>query len=663
MTGIVHRVLLILGLLAVLSAPSYAQAPSPDALSVQTWNVAVGQHVYLSQHGARVPDHLAFGVGLMVNYQRNPFTIYNVDANGDRGELRTRVVEDLLTGELFGYLGLFKHVAVGLSMPLALYQTGTTVTDTGEPASGGDLSSFAWGDLALHVKGHLYTVKDQGLSFGAVLSITAPTGKYSDNYVGEINATFWPRLVAEYNHRYLSAAVNLGGLFRIEEAEFFNGNFHQGQRFTYGVALAVRPAPKVPLSVYLEYFGQTDFSARVDRNPMEVGAGVGYKLPYGIHLLAGGGAGLLAGIGTPDFRVYLGVRWAPSFQDTDQDGVIDENDRCPGKKEDHDGFQDDDGCPDPDNDGDGIPDVRDKCPNEKEDFDDYQDDDGCPDPDNDGDGVPDKEDNCPVHKGPAKDKGCPQDMLDDDGDGIPNVKDKCKAQPEDKDGYQDEDGCPDPDNDGDGIPDEHDQCKDAAEDFDKHEDGDGCPDPDNDGDGVCDDHPDVQKNLAQHRAVCIGKDRCPKSAETINGYKDTDGCPDRRRPLLRLSAKPGKGYKGRFLSPGVRRWFRGTSTRLTPRAERAVIQLAMMLKLKQYAPLRKIVIMAFVEPQIPTAKAKKITQAQADVLRSALVGLGVDGDRVRAVGAAGSNPVCKSRYRRCRRKNRRVSFYITEIRK
>lgn len=46
---------------------------------------------------------------------------------------------------------------------------------------------------------------------------------------------------------------------------------------------------------------------------------------------------------------------------------------------------------------------------------------------------------------------------DRDADGIPNASDSCPAQPEDVDGFQDEDGCPD-DNDGDGILDNVDAC-------------------------------------------------------------------------------------------------------------------------------------------------------------------------------------------------------------
>ena len=75
---------------------------------------------------------------------------------------------------------------------------------------------------------------------------------------------------------------------------------------------------------------------------------------------------------------------------------------------------------------------------------------------------------------------------DRDHDGILDAVDKCPDQPEDKDGFEDADGCPDPDNDGDGVLDAADKCPDKAEDKDGFQDADGCPDPDNDGDGVLD---------------------------------------------------------------------------------------------------------------------------------------------------------------------------------
>ena len=61
----------------------------------------------------------------------------------------------------------------------------------------------------------------------------------------------------------------------------------------------------------------------------------------------------------------LALRCAPRPPgDRDHDGILDNVDKCPNEPEDKDGFEDEDGCPDPDNDKDGILDADDKCPNE-----------------------------------------------------------------------------------------------------------------------------------------------------------------------------------------------------------------------------------------------------------------------------------------------------------
>ncbi len=65
---------------------------------------------------------------------------------------------------------------------------------------------------------------------------------------------------------------------------------------------------------------------------------------------------------------------------------------------------------------------------------------------------------------------------DQDGDGIPDSKDQCVHLAEDKDGFQDEDGCPDDDNDGDLILDEDDRCPMEPAEMGRDEDEDGCTD-------------------------------------------------------------------------------------------------------------------------------------------------------------------------------------------
>jgi outer membrane protein OmpA-like peptidoglycan-associated protein len=102
---------------------------------------------------------------------------------------------------------------------------------------------------------------------------------------------------------------------------------------------------------------------------------------------------------------------------------------------------------------------------------------------------------------------------DSDHDGVPDARDQCPNVPEDRDGDDDDDGCPeatDRDTDHDGLFDTVDQCPNDAEDRDAFQDEDGCPDPDNDQDRI----PDAD-------------DHCPNEAEVYNGYEDQDGCPDR----------------------------------------------------------------------------------------------------------------------------------------
>jgi hypothetical protein len=108
--------------------------------------------------------------------------------------------------------------------------------------------------------------------------------------------------------------------------------------------------------------------------------------------------------------------------------------------------------------------------------------------------------------------GYSPDVRDSDGDGIANGRDKCVLVPEDKDGHDDDDGCPDDDNDGDRRMDAEDKCPEIAEDLDGFDDEDGCPELDNDGDKF----PDLQ-------------DKCPNDAEDGLPPQQTDGCPAGKR--------------------------------------------------------------------------------------------------------------------------------------
>lgn len=82
----------------------------------------------------------------------------------------------------------------------------------------------------------------------------------------------------------------------------------------------------------------------------------------------------------------------------------------------------------------------------------------------------------PAAPGAVASRPGPAANEDSDADGVLGAQDGCPLEAEDKDGFQDSDGCPDADNDGDGIGDEIDRCANDAETVNGYADGDGCPD-------------------------------------------------------------------------------------------------------------------------------------------------------------------------------------------
>jgi outer membrane protein OmpA-like peptidoglycan-associated protein len=94
----------------------------------------------------------------------------------------------------------------------------------------------------------------------------------------------------------------------------------------------------------------------------------------------------------PEFDIHLGIelkfggKKKPTTKegplpdaDDDKDGIANAKDKCVDRAEDHDGFDDLDGCPDIDNDNDRVLDIADKCSTVPENLNGFQDDDGCPD--------------------------------------------------------------------------------------------------------------------------------------------------------------------------------------------------------------------------------------------------------------------------------------------
>jgi OOP family OmpA-OmpF porin len=485
--------LLVLGCVFCLLAGSAMSATRARAQGVPNQQIstnrfvpAIGAANYLQLDGAVVGGHMTPSVEIVVDYAHRPFVIYEAKCpGGDTNNCEVKASKrDIVKAQFDSYVGgtltMWQRVQFGLMLPL-VYTTG----DGYHQSTGAALaattpyidirggSAFGVGDPRLSAKVRLAGEGTEGFLLAGVAYLTAPLGDSiaPGHNLGDDGFTAGAKLAADYRAGKLRVGANAGAVFRPDRTILSTTT---GSEMQYGVAAGFDVTSL--LTVVSEVAAATDFTRSVDGNPVEWR--VGAKLTQGDFVFQlGGGAGLLSGVGTPNFRIIGGAAWQPAGIDSDGDGIGDNVDACPAEKEDKDGYLDDDGCPDLDNDGDGIEDSKDKCPNDAEDPDGFQDQDGCPDRDNDNDGIQDGYDSCPDQAedkdGDRDEDGCPDN--DRDRDGIEDSKDKCPDVPEDTDGFGDDDGCPEVDFDGDGIPDDQDQCPDQMEDKDGFEDDDGCP--------------------------------------------------------------------------------------------------------------------------------------------------------------------------------------------
>ena len=279
--------------------------------------------------------------------------------------------------------------------------------------------------------------------------------------------------------------------------------------------------------------------------------------------------------------------------------------------------------------------------------------------DKDGDGVPDNSDQCPSLPGPAENRGCPLEAPKDrDGDGVLDPNDRCIDQPEDRDNFQDEDGCPEPDNDNDGILDTADKCPNDAGPMQNF----GCPILDKDGDGLNDD-----------------VDQCPNEPEDKDGFKDDDGCPDLDNdndgsPDDRDDCPndPGppenKGCPRKYSLVSVTRdrieikkqikFATGSAKIVGAESEKILDEVA--LALKDNAQIKKIRIEGHTDSVGNDAANLKLSENRANSVMSALIKRNVDPARMEAVGFGETKPIASNSTASGRAENRRTELNIVE---
>ena len=608
--AITSRIASRLLLLALSLIPLQAAGQGAYDLDISNFRPAMDSKGLITVERSKALGTFEPSIGLFLDYS---FGSLQQEIDGDTYDL----VESFGTGRFVLALGLFRnYVEIGASLPVVIVRG-----DADGPGDEAELAGDGLGEAQLALKLKILDRDSAGVGVALIPVIYLPTGE-ADIFATHGGPQIAPRLAVDWTlGSRVSMAVNVGARLRDrrtidQPVTITDANgvartvprtdpFIVGNEATYSAGVGITLLPD-RLDFILEGYGAASLESDAERaTPLEALAAFKLFLVNNSYLSVGATRGLMDSYGDPNpVRIFAGIVFEPGIGDRDGDGLPDDVDQCPDQPEDKDGWQDEDGCPDPDNDGDGILDVVDLCPNEKEDFNGYEDKDGCPD-----------------------------GRRDRDGDGLEDSVDRCPDEPEDKDGFQDDDGCPDPDNDGDGILDTVDQCPMDPEDLDGWEDKDGCPDPDNDKDGILDD-----------------VDQCPNKPENFNGVEDEDGCPEAPKKVVITGGKLNILEKVYF-----------ETNKAVIRQESYDILSQVAESLRQNPEITLIEIQGHTDERGSDSYNMRLSKERAAAVKTFLIDHeGIAASRLTSEGYGETQPIDQASNREAWAKNRRVEFVIKQ---
>ena len=219
------------------------------------------------------------------------------------------------------------------------------------------------------------------------------------------------------------------------------------------------------------------------------------------------------------------------------------------------------------------------------------------------------------------------ETLDHDKDGINDISDLCRHRPEDKDNFEDLDGCPDEDNDQDGVFDNQDQCPlffgDAPY---------GCPDE------------DFRTKDTDLDGVPNSKDYCPDEKETINAFEDNDGCPDSIPEKLNTLLGRMDSIQFEIGSSAIK--------------EGSVVILEKIGQAMQMYPDYNIRVEGHTDDIGTKESNDALSQDRAQSVVTWLIDHNISSERLEAKGFGSSKPLASNNTSEGQLRNRRVEIYM-----
>ncbi len=292
-----------------LSVPATSQAQLVSGFTANNYFPAItSDDDMLTVFSSRTIPKMGWNAGTMLVYAKNP-----LEFGAPAGNRIAGVTNNTVIGNFYATYGILDWMSVGLNIPIWFWNDTRRLLSRNPDAVDPNFdSSMNLGDITLLFKFRLRDNTDRLIGVALIPFVAMPSGP-SSVWAGNGSVSGGLIVVLDFNiHDRVNLALNVGGRAR-DKTTIFNATMDHQLLASLGLSIKLISR----LFLFLEGFMQptfNDFFGNEVGIPAEALGGFKIKVSDRFSVRVGGGVGLTIGIGTPDWRAFLGLNynWAPA---------------------------------------------------------------------------------------------------------------------------------------------------------------------------------------------------------------------------------------------------------------------------------------------------------------------------------------------------------------
>ncbi len=296
----VGRYLLATALVGLVLSPSQRANALISTFDVMNFKPAVDSTQFITVYDADTHQQGEWNAGFYLDYAKNP-----LELGAPVGTRRVGVINNQISFNAIGSYGFTDWFEAGARVPVVPWNDWQGLTTAGNLTRAAAGNVFSMGDVAIDMKFRLLHSKYVGLAI--VPFVSFPTGK-STVFDGNGYVSGGGKLAVDFNpHHRVKFGFNFGGVYK-QDVTILGANIASMITMGAGLNIKAHRILDVIAEGHVESVAKNFFGSRV-QTPAEVGGALRFHATNNLDVTAGGTAGLTVGVGSPDFRAFLGLNY------------------------------------------------------------------------------------------------------------------------------------------------------------------------------------------------------------------------------------------------------------------------------------------------------------------------------------------------------------------